>query len=567
MVKHCVNELTISKMIVEYIKDNKKLFLIYVLFLLILPLQDIGLPHLLGKLTNSIQSKSNLTTPLTLIILIILLLQVAYSLADYVEIKMYPSVQKYVREKMMEHIFMVQKTNYEELKVGEITTKLIKMPALMYTYMENWKNLYIPQTIVFTVAIIYFFFHNWIIGAALLILILSLAYMIYSSIFVCEGLAKKRDKVYNNLYEEVDDVLRNAITILNFNQEDNELKRIDTYHDEYKILSERALNCAMRVRYTFLPIILCFLIFFTYYSYKKVINGEMQPGAFISLFIIMLYIINSMWRMIGNVKEIVLKWGMIQETLEVFNKCTKEREDNGVIYNAPNKMGIVFKEIGYYFEDDNGVRRDIFDGLNLEFNENEKVLVIGQIGSGKTTILRMMMKYIEPIKGEIFINNVPFSKIHCNDLRKYIGYIPQNPILFNRSIYENITYGVIGYDKDAIVSLIDQLGLQDIFSKLPSGMDTNVGKYGSKLSGGQRQIVWILRTIIQNPPIILMDEPTASIDENTKEIVHNLLELLMKEKTIIMVTHDPFLLKFTDRVVEMKHGKVVSDVRTRSHSS
>lgn len=564
MVKHCVNELTITKLIIEYIKENKNLFIMYVVFLLILPLQDIGLPHLLGKLTNSIQNKSSLTMPLTFIILIILILQIAYSIADYIEIKMYPSVQKFVREKIMSHIFMMQKTNYEELKVGEITTKLIKMPVLMYTYMEHWKNLYIPQAIVFTVAIIYFMVHNWIIGTALFILITSLAYMIYSSIFICEGVSKKRDKIYNNLYEEVDDVLRNAITILNFNQEEHELERINTYHEDYKVLSERSLNCAMRVRYTFLPIILCFLIFFTYFSYKKVIDGKMLPGTFISLFIIMLYIINSMWRMIGNVKEIVLKWGMIKETLEIFNKCTKIKEDNGITYEEPNKMGIIFKDIWYYFEDEKGIRRDIFEGLNLEFNNNEKVLIIGQIGSGKTTILKMMMKYIEPIRGEIFINNIPFSKINCNELRRYIGYIPQTPILFNRSIYENITYGVKGYDKYAVITLINQLGLEDIFSQLPAGMDTNVGKYGSKISGGQRQIVWILRTILQNPPIILMDEPTASIDETTKVIVHNLLTVLMKDKTVIMVTHDPFLLKFTNRTIEMKHGKVIN-VNHRSH--
>ncbi len=564
MVKHCVNELTITKLIIEYIKENKNLFIMYVVFLLILPLQDIGLPHLLGKLTNSIQNKSSLTMPLTFIILIILILQIAYSIADYIEIKMYPSVQKFVREKIMSHIFMMQKTNYEELKVGEITTKLIKMPVLMYTYMEHWKNLYIPQAIVFTVAIIYFMVHNWIIGTALFILITSLAYMIYSSIFICEGVSKKRDKIYNNLYEEVDDVLRNAITILNFNQEEYELERINTYHEDYKVLSERSLNCAMRVRYTFLPIILCFLIFFTYFSYKKVIDGKMLPGTFISLFIIMLYIINSMWRMIGNVKEIVLKWGMIKETLEIFNKCTKIKEDNGITYEEPNKMGIIFKDIWYYFEDEKGIRRDIFEGLNLEFNNNEKVLIIGQIGSGKTTILKMMMKYIEPIRGEIFINNISFSKINCNELRRYIGYIPQTPILFNRSIYENITYGVKGYDKYAVITLINQLGLEDIFSQLPAGMDTNVGKYGSKISGGQRQIVWILRTILQNPPIILMDEPTASIDETTKVIVHNLLTVLMKDKTVIMVTHDPFLLKFTNRTIEMKHGKVIN-VNHRSH--
>ena len=90
-------------------------------------------------------------------------------------------------------------------------------------------------------------------------------------------------------------------------------------------------------------------------------------------------------------------------------------------------------------------------------------------------------------------------------------------------------------------------------------MDTNVGKYGSKLSGGQRQIVWIIRTIIQNPDIVLLDEPTSAIDEKTKDIVHNLLKVVMRGKTIIMVTHDPFLKQFADRVIELKHGAIIND--------
>lgn len=563
----CHNDFTIWSLIVDFIKTHKVLFVLYVVFILIMPLQDVGLPHMFGQLTKAFQNGGSVVAPLAYIIGIMFVLQIAYSIADHIDMHMYPAIQKLVREKIMKHIMDLQKKNYEELKLGEITTRLIKLPPLMYGYMDHWKNLYIPQTIVFTVAITYFMFHDVIIGSSLLLLMLSLVYMIYSSIGICESLAKQRDHVQNALYEEVDDVLRNAITVLNYNQEDYELDRIDEYHKEYTSLSYKALKCALRVRYTLLPIILLYLIFFTYYMYQKVTRKHIDLGTFISMFIIMIYLTNSMWRIIGNVKEIIIKWGMIQESLEIFNVCDPERiaTSDGV---NPKTQGIIFKDVSYYYQDEGGNRVYVFENLSLSIAPQSKVLIVGQIGSGKTTFLKLLMKYIEPNQGNIYLNTIPYDLIPGNELRKYIGYIPQNPILFNRTIYENIVYGIQNISKERVETVIETLGLSDVFRKLPQGINSNVGKYGSKLSGGQRQIVWIIRTILQDPVILLMDEPTSAIDEETKAIVRHLLEILMAEKTVIMVTHDTFLMNYAERVIEMKHGKVIHDnVNTAKNES
>lgn len=554
----CHNDLTIDKLIKEYIADNKGLFMMYILFILIIPLQDVGLPHFLGKLTKAIQTNGSLKVPLICIIGIMFILQIGYSIADQVDIRMFPTIQKFVRERMMNHIFEMQKTNYEELKIGEITTKIIKMPALMYSYMEHWKNLFIPQAVVFTVSIIYFLKQDVLIGTVLFILIVSLTYMILTSVNVCEDLARKRDGVYNTLYEEVDDVLRNSITVLNYNQEEGELERLDGYHKEYTRLSQDALKCAMKVRYTFIPIVAAFLVFFTYYMYRKVETGDLEASSFVALFLIVIYLTNAMWRIIGNVKDIVLKWGMIQETLDMFKVCEKYKEYESTA-SSPSRQGIVFQDVSYSFVDEDGNKRELYKHLDMHIRPNERTLIVGQIGSGKTTILKLIMKYVEVTGGEIYINNIPYSAITPRDLRRFIGYIPQNPILFNRTIYENISYGMPQLTKEVVEDTIIKLGLYDIFSMMPKGVDTNVGKYGSKISGGQRQIVWIVRTILQDPDIILMDEPTASIDEKTKDIVNNLLTVLMKNKTIIMVTHDAYLMKLANRVIEMKHGVVVND--------
>lgn len=560
----CTNDLTIGKLIKEYIGQNKHIFVMYVVFVLLIPLQDVGMPHLLGRLVKTIQNKESLKVPLAMIIGVIFLLQVVYSIEDQVDVRMFPTIQKFTRDKMLEHLFNMQRTNYQELQVGEVTTKIIKMPALMYSYMDQWKNLFIPRTVVFIVAIIYFFYQDWVIGLSLLILVLSLAVSVITSIKWCTGLAKRRDSVYNALYEEVDDVLRNALTVLNYNQEDAELKRIDTYHEEYARLSQEALICASRTRYTFIPIICFYLAFFTLYTYKRVTGGQMEPSAFVALFFIMIQITNSMWRIIGNVKEAVMRWGMIQETLDIFQVCEKYKEHRDTVATLGKSMpGIYIKDIMYKHE---GRKDPLLNGFNLYIPQGEHVLIVGHIGSGKSTILKLMMKYAEADAGEIYVNNVPYSKMKASDLRRFVGYVPQNPILFNRSVYENITYGIIRHDisKQLVWDLIYELGLNSV---LPENLDDPVGKYGSKVSGGQRQVIWILRTILQDPDVVLMDEPTSSMDEVTKGKIHKALDRLMTGKTVIMVTHDAYLMRYASRIVELDHGVIVDDHSSKSPSS
>jgi len=187
---------------------------------------------------------------------------------------------------------------------------------------------------------------------------------------------------------------------------------------------------------------------------------------------------------------------------------------------------------------------------------------VGKIGSGKSTLISLLMKYQTPQAGEIFIKGVPYSTLSSKEIRKRVCYIPQSPILLNRSVYENIVYGLSAPpNAEEIMATIKQLGLTSFLENLPKGLDTNVGVHGSKLSGGQRQIIWILKALFSKPDIIIMDEPTAAVDDSTKQSVHKLLTKVMKDKTVIMITHDPYLLKFASRVITMKEGVVVQDSR------
>jgi ABC-type bacteriocin/lantibiotic exporter with double-glycine peptidase domain len=168
------------------------------------------------------------------------------------------------------------------------------------------------------------------------------------------------------------------------------------------------------------------------------------------------------------------------------------------------------------------------------------------------------MKYQVPEDGMIYYNRTPYSKISVEKIRELIGYVPQTPMLFNRTIYENIVYNNTSVTKEQVLELMYKFGLGEMIKKFPEGLDTNVGNGGTKLSGGQRQIVWILRVMLQNPEVVILDEPTSALDEGTKPIVQNMLENIIQNKTTIMITHDQYLYNMADTIVELKNGKVVS---------
>ena len=178
------------------------------------------------------------------------------------------------------------------------------------------------------------------------------------------------------------------------------------------------------------------------------------------------------------------------------------------------------------------------------------------------------MRFYLPQDGDLFINGKWNSNLETYQIRRNIGYIPQNPILFNRTVYENIKYGNDTITNEQIEKIINDLNIMGEFSNLEKGLNTPVGVNGSKLSGGQKQLVWCLRILLSDPEIILMDEPTASLDQKSKDLLFKMLDMVMskKDKTVIMITHDPYLLKKANRKIYLKNGQI-SEYNSNEHTN
>jgi ATP-binding cassette subfamily B protein len=185
--------------------------------------------------------------------------------------------------------------------------------------------------------------------------------------------------------------------------------------------------------------------------------------------------------------------------------------------------------------------------------------LVGPSGSGKTTITKLLLRFVEPELGSITIDDQSIRSVSQTSLRAVIAYVPQEPLLFHRSLFQNIAYGTEGATKEQVVNAAKLARSDEFIRTLPHAYETLVGERGIKLSGGQRQRVAIARAILKNAPILILDEATSSLDSESEKYIQEGLWELMKNKTAIVIAHRLSTIRHLDRIVVLEQGKIVQD--------
>lgn len=545
----------VIKFYFDYLKENPAEILINTAFMFLIPVQDVILPHFYGAIITALESGANFTFPFTVVLVTMVALQIGFYLEDWHDSRLYPKLQDFIRAKMLSRILEKYETSYKELNVGEIISVIVKAPVTMTVWFERIKNIILPFILAFFIAVIYFFTVDIVIGSSLLILGSIFMLSIYLAPKGCTNVTLEREQQLNTIHEEIDDMLRNLFSIYGQDQKENEMKRNKEMEDTHKGLFQQTIDCIFRFKVWITPIAVLFLLIFMFRCMHLISINAMKADKFVPVFIITLYLLNSMVYTNDQFRDIVFEWGVINSANDVVSpipKSTPKPEyDRGLVPQS----GLGLRDV--YFKYDSA-KYPIFNQISLHINTGEKVIIAGDIGCGKSTLLKLFLKYYEPNEGYVYWQGVSYDDIDVKLLRKSIGYVPQVPILFNRTVLENLTYG-LDIPRERVIDFLQEHDIMKEFTNLDNGLDTNIGKNGSKLSGGQRQLVWCVRVLLSNPDIIILDEPTASVDQKTKDLLLRLLDMTMVGKTVIMVTHDEYLISRANRIIYMRQGQIISD--------
>jgi ATP-binding cassette subfamily C protein LapB len=262
----------------------------------------------------------------------------------------------------------------------------------------------------------------------------------------------------------------------------------------------------------------------------------------------------------GQIVGLLMQYQGARTALESLNKIMDqkvERPDNSAFIQRREFKGeIEFRHVSFAYP---GRQDSALNDVSFKIAPGEKVALIGKVGSGKTTLQKLMLGLYQPKEGAVLLDGIDMRQLDPADVRRNVGYVSQDVTLFFGTLRENISFGNPHAQDDAIVAATEAAGLAEFVQRHPQGFDMQVGERGELLSGGQRQGVGVARAVLHNAPILLLDEPTSAMDFSTEAFVTQKIGAFAQGKTVVLVTHRTSMLFFVDRVIVVDQGKIVAD--------
>lgn len=271
-------------------------------------------------------------------------------------------------------------------------------------------------------------------------------------------------------------------------------------------------------------------------------------------------LIEEVWNVNSFLRDYYQIIGDSEEAMEILQQnveITDTHNDKLVVTNG----GIIFQDVSFSHD---GADDTLFENFNLTIKPHERVGIVGVSGSGKTTLTKLLMRFSNIDHGTIAIDGTSIADVSQESLHHAISYVPQEPLLFHRTLAENISYSRPNATLDEIKAAARSANAIDFIEKLPDGFETLVGERGVKLSGGQRQRVAIARAILKDAPILVLDEATSALDSESEKLIQASLETLMKDRTSIVIAHRLSTIAKLDRIVVMDKGAIIE---TGTHAS
>lgn len=543
-----------SDIAIKFLKDNPKYIWTNLFFMFSLPILELYVPTLYGKLFEN-PNKQMVYKNILTIIIVLMLFQILGELNGLNNDLQYFKFDNEITYAIVHNTFLQERAK----KNGEIFTSAIlgdihRVQEIMREWYYQIRRFIIPYIIFFIVATIYLSYIHINLGLTMVILLVSNLLLIFGSANKCKNETLKLSSSFEVVLKEMEDILSNLQSIQAEGREQFELDIIKKVSEEYDDVSYGIIRCSLQYKIIGNILLCLFLYVMMRVAYSLFEKNKITISTLVTIFFIIKYNQEANKRILGLVESSAYHYGIMTK----MKNLVKIPEQGLMQLENPkfNHIDIKFKDIYFKYP---GSQRYILKGVNLNIKDGDRIAIIGDIGSGKSTILRLIMKLYNPDKGIMTLNGKNYNDISHIDLFSNIGYMPQSPVLFNRSIMDNIKYGREHIDDKVIVNLLKEFDVYEQFSNLDDGLYTKIGKGGSKISGGQKQIIWFLRIFLKNPPLLVLDEPTASLDINTKKIMSSLIEKVLQNKTIIMVTHDEFLIKFAKRKMELNQGRIIGD--------
>jgi ATP-binding cassette subfamily B multidrug efflux pump len=463
-------------------------------------------------------------------------------------------IENDLKEEIYDHYQKLHQAFYKKNNTGDLMSRLtedvskVRMylgPAVMY----GINLIFLMVMVIYAMVTV-----NPMLTLYSLIPLPILSFSIY---FVTDLINKKSTAIQEQLAEMnvVAQESYSGIRVLKaYGQEETMLDYFKKAADEYK---NRTMNMVKTDAY-FKPLMLSLIgastIITVYVGGIMLMRGEVSAGN-IAEFIIYINMLTWPVTSIGWVASIIQQSAASQKRINEFLKIDPEIQDSQAAQPRIIKGEILIENMSFTYPE-SGIKA--LKSVNCKINQGEKVAIVGKTGSGKTTLVDLILRVYDPESGKIYLDGVDLQKFKLNDIRSQIGYVPQDVFLFSDSVKNNIAFGVDPHKVQEVEKYAGFASIHNEILDLPDGYETQIGERGVTLSGGQKQRISIARALIKDPQIIIFDDCLSAVDTHTELEITKYLDLYCKGKTAIVITHRIYNALTFDKIIVMEEGEIVA---------
>lgn len=461
---------------------------------------------------------------------------------------------KDMRDDLYSHLHNLSLSFYSKNKTGDILSRVTNDVQNLESSMINTTVGSIDKVFTLIGGIVYLVYLNYRLTIFLIIILPFITYVIVKFNYKLKKVSRRVQIKIADVSDVLQETLSAVRVVKSFGREEYEFERFST---------ENQANFRAKMKKTQYGAILTPLVEFLaaisftailWYGGYEVMQGRMSASELIAFFTLLLTISEPLRSITKLSKRLQQLFASAERVFEIMDTESELREDDENKIELTDVEGeVVYDNVTFAYNRNEVVLKNI----NLKAEPGEVVALVGHSGAGKTTMVDLIPRFFDPIEGRMRVDGHDLRDVKIDSLRDFIGIVPQETILFSGSLRDNIAYGDLEADQEAIQAAAEAANAHDFIMAFPDGYDTMVGERGVGLSGGQKQRISIARAILKNPKILILDEATSSLDSESEALVQEALEHLMQNRTTFIIAHRLSTIRNADKIVVVEQGEIM----------
>lgn len=548
------------KRLLRFILPYKKRLVVAIICMALSGASNVVVPWLIKDVIDKVLANKDIFT-LNLIVIGILVLfffrGIFYFGQRYLMSYVGQKIVNDIRETLYRHLQTLSLSYFDRHKTGNIMSNLTNDVSALQSAIAGNLISFVQEAVILVGSLVSMFVLYWKLSILTLVIVPMVVFTIR---YFGNKLRLAGHDVQGKL-ADITALLEEAISgiriIRSFNREDFEIHRFMVQNDRnfWALMETTRLTALLTPFIQFFAAIAVTGII--WYGGMSVINGEMTAGALIAFLIYAINLANPVRRISEIYADIQKSLAAADRVFETIDTEPDVKEKPDAITLPQVKGEVEFHHVDFSYDDEHPALID----FNLKVEPGEVVALVGPSGAGKSTVANLLPRFYDVTGGSLTIDGIDVRDVTFSSLRQQIGLVPQETMLFNASVRENILYGRLDATDEEVVAAAKAANAHDFIMEMPGGYDAMVGDRGNSLSGGQRQRIAIARAILKNPRILILDEATSALDTESEKVVQAALDRLMKGRTAVVIAHRLSTIRDADNIVVIDHGRIVEEGR------